>query len=92
VPAGRNDDLSPLIAIHTALDHPSTETWSDDPPKAGVADEREPPADLICARRLPSSRRVLATCEVLRGLAYSAARPGDDDDLVFDSGHEVLLS
>jgi hypothetical protein len=45
---------------------------------------------------------VLATCEaaarfrfyaLLRGLAYSAARASDDDDdLVFDSRHEVLLS
>ena len=44
---------------------------------------------------------MLATCEAaarfrfyarLRGLAYSAARAGDDDDLVFDSRHEVLLS
>jgi hypothetical protein len=44
---------------------------------------------------------VLATCEaaarfrfyaLLRGLAYSAARTGDDDDLAFDSLHEVVLS
>jgi hypothetical protein len=28
--------------------------------------------------------------EVLRGLTYAAARPSDDDDLVFDSVHEVL--
>jgi hypothetical protein len=27
----------------------------------------------------------------LRGLAYSAARARDDDDLVFDSEHEVLF-
>jgi hypothetical protein len=35
-------------------------------------------------------RRSLATCEVLRGLAYAAARPGYDDDLAFNSVHEVL--
>src|SRR5437667_6052608 len=35
------------------------------------------------------ARRSLATCEVLCGLAYSAARAGDDD-LVFDSMHEVF--
>jgi hypothetical protein len=38
------------------------------------------------------SHRSLATCEVLRGFAYSAARARDDDDLVFDARHEVLLS
>src|SRR5947207_12561584 len=38
------------------------------------------------------ARRSLATCEVLRGLTYPAARARDDDDLVFDSRHEVLLS
>jgi len=35
-------------------------------------------ASRFCAHRLsrqPLSRRVLATCEVLRGLAYPAARP-----------------
>jgi hypothetical protein len=44
---------------------------------------------------------MLATCEaaarfrfyaLLRGLAYSAACAGDDDDLVLDSLHEVFLS
>ena len=48
---------------------------------------------------------MLATCEVLRGLAYSTARSAcpprradafgtracDDDDLVFDSPHKVLF-
>jgi hypothetical protein len=29
---------------------------------------------------------------LLRGLAYSAARAGDETDLAFDSRHEVLLS
>jgi hypothetical protein len=48
--------------------------------------------DPIRARRARPARRSLATCEVLRGLAYSAARAGDHEDLVFDSRHEVLLS
>ena len=38
------------------------------------SDEPEPPADPIRARRVRPLRRSLATCEVLRGLAYSAAR------------------
>jgi hypothetical protein len=54
-------------------------------------DEREAQADPIRARRVRPLHRVLATCEVLRGLAYPAARAGDDD-LFFDSRHEVLLS
>jgi hypothetical protein len=37
------------------------------------SDERELQADPIRARRVRPLRRVLATCEVLRGLAYSAA-------------------
>ena len=46
----------------------------------------------VASSREQPSRRVLATGEVLRGLAYSAACTRDDDDLVFDSLHEVLLS
>jgi hypothetical protein len=62
----------------------------------------EPQVDPTPAPRVRPSRRSLATCEVLRGLAYSAARSAcpprranafgararDDDDLVVDSLHE----
>jgi len=38
------------------------------------------------------SRGAFPFYALLRGLAYSAARAGDDEALVFDSQHEVLLS
>lgn len=69
-------------------------------PRSGA---REPQVDPIRARRVRPLRRSLATSEVLRGLAYSAARSAcpprranalaaraSDYDLVFDSRHKVL--
>ncbi len=38
------------------------------------------------------SRGAFPFYALLRGLAYSSARAGDDDDLVLDSLHKVLLS
>jgi hypothetical protein len=38
------------------------------------------------------SRGAFPFYALLRGLAYSAARARDDDNLVFNSIHEVLLS
>ena len=55
------------------------------------SDEREPPADPIRARRVPPLRAAFSEHDRSR-LAYSAARAGDDDYLVFDSLQALLSS
>ena len=96
---GQLRKVTPLLPVNSATRTSSWPWWSH----ARLTGSSGPLADPIRARRGPSSRHSLATCEVLRGLPYPAARSAcpprranafgarasNDDDLVFDSRHEV---